>query len=55
MLPISCPGCGGEVEHVTSTTCGTEATGVVECPACQTQWYVAAQMRRLGKVQRASA
>lgn len=55
LLPLDCPACGGEVEHVTSSTSGTDGTGVVECPACAVQWFVAVQLRRLGKVQRARA
>lgn len=55
LLPIDCPACGGEVEHVTSSTCGTEATGIVECTGCGVQWFVAAQLRRLGKPARVKA
>lgn len=55
LLPLDCPACGGEVEHVTSSSSGTDGIGVVGCPACGVQWYVAVQLRRLGKVQHAKA
>lgn len=54
-LPVTCGGCGGEVVHVNGSSSGTDATGVIECTSCGTQWFVAIQLRRLGRPARRQA
>ena len=41
-VEVTCPDCGGEVEHVANgrPIAGTEASAVFRCPACRRDWHL---------------
>jgi hypothetical protein len=44
---ISCPRCGGLVEHVTSgrPVAGTHTSSIVRCPPCHIDWQITVTLR----------
>lgn len=47
LLPVSCPSCGGTVEHVTSgrPVARTECSALGRCVACGRGWQVIVHLR----------
>ena len=46
LLPLCCPQCAGEVDHVTSSNaCGGDARVVCKCSRCSREWLVTVYLR----------
>lgn len=46
VFDLSCPQCGSEVDHVTSSApCGGDARAVCKCSRCSREWLVAVYLR----------
>lgn len=49
LLPLSCPLCGGAMEHVNAGAGGTSAAAVAACPACRRQFEIVVTIRPHGQ------
>lgn len=48
LLPIVCPHCAGEMDHVNGTTnAGTEAVGMTKCSQCSREFAVLVHLRQV--------
>ena len=48
LLPLTCPHCGGVLDHVNAVTrAGTEAVAVAKCSTCSREFTVSVQLRPL--------
>lgn len=52
LLPLTCPRCGCELDHVTRSqpSTGTESCAVAKCSACSREFGVFVQLRLLRAV-----